>query len=42
MRIIEELLTSAEGQFAFGVIGLTVVIGVVMLYLGWRKSRGQG
>jgi hypothetical protein len=39
MRILQELLTSTEGQFAIGVIGLTIVIGAVMGYVGLKKSR---
>jgi hypothetical protein len=39
MRILQELLTSTEGQFAIGVIGLTIVIGAVMAYVGLKKSR---
>jgi hypothetical protein len=41
MRILQELLTSTEGQFAVGVIGITVLIGAVMLYVGLKKSRGS-
>jgi hypothetical protein len=39
MRILQELLTSTEGQFAIAVIGFTIVIGAVMLYVGLKKSR---
>jgi hypothetical protein len=38
MRVFQELLTSTEGQFAIGVIGITFLIGAVMLVVGLRKS----
>ncbi len=39
MRILQELLTSTEGQFAIGVIGFMIVMGGVMLYAGLKKSK---
>lgn len=40
MRIVQELLTSTEGQFAIAVIGFMLVMGTCMLVLGLRKSKG--
>lgn len=39
MRILQELLTSTEGQFAIGVIGFMLVMGAGMAILALRKSR---
>ncbi|MFO1496361.1 MAG: hypothetical protein U1F26_17985 [Lysobacterales bacterium] len=40
MRIVQELLTSTEGQFAIAVIGFMLVMGAYMLVAGLRKSKG--
>ncbi len=42
MRIWQELFGSTEGQFAIAAIGITLAIGVVMLVVGLKKSRGKG
>ncbi len=39
MRILEELLTSTEGQFAIGVIGFMLVMGAGLAIVALRKSR---
>jgi hypothetical protein len=39
MRILQELLTSTEGQFAIGVIGFMLVMGAGMAIFALRKSR---
>lgn len=39
MRVLQELLTSTEGQFAIGVIGFMLVMAAYMLVVGLRKSR---
>jgi hypothetical protein len=39
MRILEELLTSTEGQFAIAVIGFMLAMGAGLAVVALRKSR---